>query len=159
MNSDNERAEFRSDQAFADLFDSASPRPMPPVADEAQVRDAVYAEWQGLMKARSRRRHFSSMALAASVLLAVFVGLGLLRDPTESFRAQQVATIGQQFGPVIIRTQGEIAGSDVASIKGSDIIETRSDAGLLPQNALKCLVVATGSALPLERSKKKFGSV
>jgi ferric-dicitrate binding protein FerR (iron transport regulator) len=132
MNSDDEQAEMelRSEQAFADLFGSASPRPAPPAADAAQIRDAVHAEWQGLMQRRSRRRQFTSLALAASVLLAVFVGLGLLRDPVRSFATQQVATIGKQFGPVIIRTHGEIAADAVASINGSDIVETRADAGL-----------------------------
>lgn len=130
MNSKNEQAELRSEQAFADLLGSASPRPLPPAADEAQVRDAVHAEWRSLMQRRSRRRQFTSLALAASVLLAVFAGFGLLRDPMGSFAGQQVATIGKQFGPVIIRTQGEIASNAVALIKGSDIVETRADAGL-----------------------------
>lgn len=130
MNSENEQTELRSEQAFADLLGSASPRPMPPAADEVQVRAAVHAEWRSLMQRRSRRRQFTSLALAASVLLAVFAGFGLLRDPVGSFAAQQVATIGKQFGPVIIRTQGEIAGDAVALIKGSDIVETRADAGL-----------------------------
>jgi len=130
MSSNNEQAELQSEQAFADLLGNASPRKTPPAADKAQIRAAVHAEWQGLVQRRSQRRHFTSMALAASVLLAVFVGLGLLRDPQGSFAAQQVATIGQQFGPVIIRTQDEVASEAVASIKGSDIVETRSDAGL-----------------------------
>ena len=130
MNSNDERAESRSEQAFVELFGNASPRPTPPTADEVIVRDAVHAEWQTLMQRRSRRRNVMSMALAASVLLTVFAGLSLLRDPMESFGAQQVATIGEQFGPVIIRTQGEIAGETVASIRGSDTVETLSDAGL-----------------------------
>ena len=130
MNSNDERAESRSEQAFVELFGNASPRPTPPTADEVIVRDAVHAEWQTLMQRHSRRRNFMSMALAASVLLTVFAGLSLLRDPMESFGAQQVATIGEQFGPVIIRTQGEIAGETVASIRGSDTVETLSDAGL-----------------------------
>jgi ferric-dicitrate binding protein FerR (iron transport regulator) len=130
MNRDNEQVELRSEQAFADLLGSASPRLTPPAADEAQVRDAVCTEWQGLMQRRSRRRHLTSIALAASVLIAVFAGLGLLRNPMESFGAQQVATIGRQFGPVIIRTQDEVARHSVSLIKGSDVVETRSDAGL-----------------------------
>ena len=130
MNRDNEQVELRSEQAFADLLGSASPRLTPPAADEAQVRDAVCAEWQGLMQRRSRRRHFSSIALAASVLIAVFAGLGLLRNPMGSFDTQQVATIGKQFGSVIIRTQDEVARHSISLIKGSDVVETRSDAGL-----------------------------
>ena len=130
MNSNDERTESRSEQAFVELFGNASPRPTPPAADEVKVRDAVHVEWQSLMQHRSRRRHFTSMALAASVLLTVFAGLSLLRDPMESFGAQQVATMGEQFGPVVIRTQGEMAGDSVASIRGSDTVETLSDAGL-----------------------------
>ena len=132
MNSDNEQAEMelRSEQAFVDLFGSASPRPAPPAADEAQIRDAVQAEWRSQVQRRTRRRQFTALALAASVFLAVIVGLGLVRDPGGSFAAQQVATIGQQFGSVIIRTQGKIAGNAVASINGSDIVETRADAGI-----------------------------
>lgn len=121
---------MRSEQAFADLLGRASPRPTPPAADEAQVRSAVHAEWRSLMQHRSRRRRFTSLALAASVLLSVFMGFGLLRDPTGSLGAQQVATLGKQFGPVVIMTQGEITRDTAASIRGSDIVETRANAGL-----------------------------
>ena len=130
MNSNNEQAELQSEQAFAELLGCVSPRPTPPIADEAQVRTAVHAEWRSLIQHRSRRRQFISMALAASVLLTVFTALNLLRDPMGSFGAQQVATIGKQFGPVVIRTQGEIVRDTVASIRGSDVVETLADAGL-----------------------------
>lgn len=130
MNSDDNQAELRSEQAFAELFGNAAPRAAPPTADEAQVRDAVYAEWRGLMQRRSRRRRFTSYALAASVLIAVFAGLGLLRDPSVSFGIQQVATIGKQFGLVIIRTDGEGVREAAVSVRGDDIVETLASAGI-----------------------------
>ena len=168
MNSDQEQAELRSEQAFAELLGNASPRPTPPAADEALVRNAVQAEWRSLMKRRSRRRRFTSMALAASVLLTVFMALSLLRDPTGSFAAQQVATLGKQFGPVVIRTNGEIARNTAASIRGNDSVETLPDAGLelawhdggslrLDENTM--LVFEAANQIYLQKGRVYFDSV
>lgn len=121
--------ELGSDEAFAELLSAASPRSAPPEAEAALIRAAVHAEWQRVAAGRTRRRHIASFALAASVLLAVFATLNLLRDPIDDFRLQQVATIAKQFGDVVVNDQ--VAGSrQAAMVHGRDIVSTGSASGL-----------------------------
>ena len=129
MDSNKELKELRSEDAFADRLGKAPPRPAPPVADEALIREAVHEEWQKVSVRHVRRRHITSFALAASVLLAVFATLNLLRDPDSDIRQQQMATIEKQFGE--IRVNSRIAGdAPMAALKGGDLIETGSASGL-----------------------------
>lgn len=130
MSSDDPRHKLRTDQAFAELLGKAAPRPVPPAEDEAQIRDAVYTEWQMLAQRRRRKRHFTSFALAASVLLAVFATLNLLRDPVAPLESLQVAVIEKQFGQVSITAQNTNAVSSTISISGGDVVATEDGSGL-----------------------------
>ncbi len=129
MDSNDQSNEIRSEEAFAELLGKAPPRVSPPEAVETEVRQAIHAEWQKVVKQDSRSRHSISFALAASVLLAVFATLNLLRDPLADFESQQLATIDRQFGDRIITTKGTSTSTQVASIEGGDVVETGSDSG------------------------------
>lgn len=129
MDRNKEINELRSDEAFAELLSKAPPRPAPPATDEALIRAAVHAEWQKVSGGHVRRRHITSFALAASVVLAVFATLNLLRDPIVDFSNQQMATIEKQFGEFSVNSR--IANAvQVAAIEGGDLVETGSDSGL-----------------------------
>lgn len=121
--------ELGSDEAFAELLSAAAPRPAPPEADAALIREAVHAEWQRVAAGRTRRRHIASFALAASVLLAVFATLNLLRDTSDDVRAQQMATIAKQFGDVLVNDR-VVSGQQAAVVQGRDIVSTGSESGL-----------------------------
>ena len=129
MDRNKELKELRSDDAFAELLGKAPPRPAPPAADEALIREAVHEEWQKVSSRHVRRRHVTSFALAASVLLAVFATLNLLRDPDGDIKHQQMATIEKQFGEISVNFRISDAAS-VAAFKGGDFIETGSASGL-----------------------------
>jgi len=121
--------ELRSDEAIAELLGTASPRPPPPAADEMLIREAVHAEWQRVAGGHVRRHRITSFAIAASVLLAVFAALNLLRDPVSDFGNQQAATIEKQFGAITVNDQ--LADPlQVAAINGGDIVETGTESGL-----------------------------
>jgi len=129
MDRNKELKELRSDEAFAELLGKAPPRPAPPAADEALIRAAVHEEWQKVSGRHVRRRHITSFALAASVLLAVFATLNLLREPDGDIRQQQMATIEKQFGEISVNSR--IAGdAPMAALKGGDLIKTGSASGL-----------------------------
>lgn len=129
MDRNKELKELRSDEAFADLLGKVPPRSAPPAADEALIREAVHAEWQLVSGRHVRRRHITSFALAASVLLAVFATLNLLRDPVSEIRNQQMATIEKQFGDISVNAR--IAGDvEMAVIEGGAVVETGSESGL-----------------------------
>jgi len=129
MDRNRELKELRSDEAFAELLGNAPPRAAPPASDEALIREAVHAEWQKVSGRHVRRRHITSFALAASVVLAVFVTLNLLRAPIGDIRNQQMATIEKQFGEISVNSR--IANAvQLAAIEGGDLLETGSESGL-----------------------------
>jgi ferric-dicitrate binding protein FerR (iron transport regulator) len=129
MDRNEEIKELRSDEAFAELLSKAPPRPTPPATDEALIREAVYAEWRKVSAGHVRRRHITSFALAASVVLAVFATLSLLRDPVADISNQQMATIEKQFGEFSINS-GIANAVQVAAIEGGDLVETGPESGL-----------------------------
>jgi len=129
MERNKEIKELRSDEAFAELLGKVPPRSAPPAADEALIREAVHAKWQLVSGRHVRRRYITSFALAASVLLAVFATLNLLRDPVSEIRNQQMATIEKQFGDISVNAR--IAGDvEMAVIEGGAVVETGSESGL-----------------------------
>ena len=129
MDRNKQLEELGSDEAFAEFLGKASPRPAPPEADEALIRAAVHAEWQKVSGGHVRRRHITYFAIAASVLLAVFATLSLLRDPVGDFGNQQMATIEKQFGDINVNYQ-VANGVQMAAIEGGDFVETGSESGL-----------------------------
>ncbi len=107
MNRMNQEQDLRSERALEELLGKAKPRPMPPQQDEEIVRQAVRAEWDRVSTRRIRTRRVTQFALAASVLLAVFVSLNALRGPFNGNRLEQVASIERQFGVITIMSDGE----------------------------------------------------
>lgn len=129
MDRNKELKELRSDEAFAELLGKAPPRSVPPATDEALIREAVHAEWQLVSGRHVRRRHITSFALAASVLLAVFATLNLLRDPVSDFRTQQMAMIEKQFGEINVNSRN-VNAIEMAAIEGGAVVETGPASGL-----------------------------
>jgi hypothetical protein len=122
----------RSDKAIAELLGHAGPRMLPPAAEESLVRGVVHAEWQRVSGGRARRRKYTMLAVAASVLLAVFASLSLLREPLPDFSSQQLATLQKQFGTSTVNAQvADVA--QLAAIMGGDIVATGDAAGLALQ--------------------------
>ena len=129
MERNEESNELRSEEAFAELLGKSPPRLSPPAEDEALIRRALHAEWQQVTAGNVRRRQITTFALAASVVLAVFATLNLLRDPVVDIGSLRLATVDKQFGELSVNSRIANAGQ-VAAIKGSDVVETRSDSGL-----------------------------
>lgn len=107
MNEMNQEQELRSERALEELLGKAEPRPLPPQQDEELIRQAVRAEWQQVTKQRIRTRRVTQFALAASVLLAVFASLNVLRGPFDGNQLQQLASIEKQFGVITMLENGQ----------------------------------------------------
>jgi len=141
----NEEQELRSEEALRVLFEHVSRRLQPPVADEEEIRKAVHAEWRLSARKRRRRNQFMYWALAASVMLAVFLGLRLPPGPTTPV---MVATIEKSIGEIVLRQ--EEAGDLILShdqppnIMTGQTIVTGVDAGL-------SLMWFNGGSLRLDR--------
>lgn len=116
-------------KALEDLLRQAAPRPAP--SDEATeaARGAVRGEWQTTIGRRRRRRQAAGLAVAATVLIGMFLALDLLRVPTPA--PQQVAAIDKSFGPVyVLGEQAEMRLSDITAIVAGQTVVTGERAGL-----------------------------
>ncbi len=89
-------AKAAGDDALGRLIARAGRRPEPPESIEAQVRAAVFEEWQRVSD-RRRRRSYMIVAVAATAAFAAF-GLVVLREmpepPAPEFRASVVHVAG-----------------------------------------------------------------
>lgn len=145
-----------SDEAFAELLGKATPRPAPPEADERLIREAVHAEWQQVTDSRVRRRRNVSFALAASVVLAVFASLNLLRDPVGVPPVLQLATIEKQLGEVSVNGQ-PAGGANPAVLKRGDVVATGPASGLaLAWDGGGSLRVDAATSLVLESEERIY---
>lgn len=131
MNAMNQDQDLRSERALKELLGKAEPRPTPPQQDEQLIRRAVRAEWDKVTTRRTRNRRLMNFALAASVLLAVFVSLSMLRGPVDG-GLQQVASIEKQFGIIKVLSNGQPSSTaNAISVIGSrQSIETGDQSGL-----------------------------
>ena len=130
MNAPDHDTTMSSHDALDDLLSQASPRPVPPTRDETQVRAAVHAEWSTVTRRRRTRRRFAMIAVAASVLVAVFVSLNSIRLPDTA--VVQVATISKSFGSIYLlgeRTELQETNSLTVVSTGETIV-TGNDSGL-----------------------------
>jgi ferric-dicitrate binding protein FerR (iron transport regulator) len=95
-----------SDAALRELFARAAPRPAPPTADEAEIRSAIYAEWDAATGRRVLLRR-ASLGVAAAALVASVVVLvvGTATGPQPA-----VATVERVQGDV------EIAGMSAPQV-------------------------------------------
>lgn len=129
MDTKNRSDDMRSDEAFAELLSKAPPRVTPPPEVEADIRQAIHGEWRRVAGHNVRRRNLMSFAMAATVLLGVFVTLNMLRTPSPDFESLRMAKIERQFGSVFITKHETSSSSTTTVVEGGDIVETGADSG------------------------------
>lgn len=118
------------DESLEQLLSRASPRPMPdPVATTA-AREAIRAEWRAASGAHRTRRRFVRFAVAATVVISVFVLFNNFRPAVSE--PVRVASIQKSFGPIfVLGEQSELTQADnLASIHLGQTIVTGADAGI-----------------------------
>jgi len=155
MNRMNQEQDLRSERALEELLGKAEPRPLPPQQDEEIVRQAVRAEWDRVSTRRIRTRRVTQFALAASVLLAVFVSLNALRGPFDGNRLEQVASIERQFGVITIMNDGEAVQTGMES--GLTLAWNNGGSLRLDQNTH--LEFVSGTELYLQSGRIYFDSM
>lgn len=117
-------------EVLEDLLSHASPRPAPTADDVAAAKAAVREEWMRVAAKHRGRRRVMQYAMAATVLLAAFAGLNVLRSPV--YEVTRVASIEKSFGPVyLLGDQAELRPTDdLANINTGQTIVTGDEAGL-----------------------------
>lgn len=130
MTASDHNTTISSSDALDDLLSQASPRPVPPSDHEALVRTAVHAEWRTITRRRRSRRRLAMIAVAASVLVAVFVSLNSIRVP--DIAGIQVATISRSFGSIyLLGERAELHETNkLTVVLSGQTIATGNDSGL-----------------------------
>ena len=95
------------EDSLRDLLREAGAREMPPANVVNDVRQAVFEEWQQLVRQR-RRVRFVRYGLAASVIVAI-VAVLLLLQPMRMLPGQPVATVARVEGTLQMATDGRDA--------------------------------------------------
>ncbi|MGI9262745.1 MAG: FecR domain-containing protein, partial [Woeseiaceae bacterium] len=119
-----------NDDAVEELLGKAAPRPAPPDAETEAVREAVRAEWQEVTGRRRSRTRITQWAMAASVLVAVFVSLNMLG--TNRIEQIQVASVARHFGAVTVSNQNSelLQPHDLTGFVAGESVRTKSNAGI-----------------------------
>jgi ferric-dicitrate binding protein FerR (iron transport regulator) len=128
--------EADSERAWRELFSRATPRQAPPSAAEAEIRAAVYAEWDALTGRRVLWRRLGGALAAAAVLASVVL---LLLDTGTGPALPAVARVERLQGTV--QVDGGNALQIDASLPRGSIVATRNG-----QTALR---LAAGGSLRL----------
>ena len=120
------------DKALEALFRHASTRKRAPLEVETEVREELHSEWQALTRRRRIRRHVGGWAIAASVVLALFISVNQFRQPDPAINGPVLATVDKRAGDIFIQNApGETsrlpadvqlhAGSELSTIKDARI--------------------------------------
>jgi ferric-dicitrate binding protein FerR (iron transport regulator) len=86
--SQSEASELQGEDALRELFARAEPRLVPPAGDEAEIRRALYAEWDALTGRRIVHRRVAAVAAAAAAVAGVallLVNTSTVPGPTIAF--------------------------------------------------------------------------
>ncbi len=112
------------------LLSKAKPRPVPDEASTAVAREALRAEWRGVTGRHRTRRRILRLAVAASVLVAVFSLFNTLRVPAVD--RVQVAAIQKSFGSIYFVSEQSIVTphDSQQNIHLGEAISTGDDAGI-----------------------------
>jgi ferric-dicitrate binding protein FerR (iron transport regulator) len=130
MNDMSRETSLNTDEAVEALLGKAAPRPVPPAAEARAVREAVQAEWRQVSGRHKRRKSFVRMAMAASVLVAVFISLNALR--INGIEEVQVASIDKRFGMISVLGENSemLEGSHLTTIVAGQTLITDDDSGM-----------------------------
>ena len=130
MRKSGEEYTVRSDDAVEALLEQAEPRPVPPAADEQEVRDAVRAEWQAVTGKYRARRRVTRFAIAASVLIAATLSFNAFRDT--GIAPVEVASFDKSYGSIyLLGDQSELTElAGVATVATGQTVMTGAESGI-----------------------------
>ncbi len=160
MNSIDKKPDNKDEEVLKALFKHASSRQRAPQAVENEIREALHGEWKQQTRQRRVRRRVAGWAIAASVILAIFVSTGLLRQPAPDLQQPSLATVEKMTGEVHVRNEGEqdsrlltsvdlVAGSVLSTGNGARISLTweNGESIRVDENSRIALISSSGIGL------------
>lgn len=119
-----------TDESVERILSKAETRPAPSADETAAVRQHVYAEWQSVAGRRQKHRRMVSIAIAASVLIAVFATFNTFR--LNGIAETPVASIGKSFGSVYVLGDNAemLEGNDLLTVVAGQTLITDDESGV-----------------------------
>ncbi len=133
------------EDALEALFHHVPARQRPPAEDENAIRDSLHNQWRVMSRHRRRRRFTAGFALAASVILGVYLGIGLLGEPVAPVGLEIMAAVDLHQGEAWKTTPGE----DVRQLSLTDGPLLTGDVIVTQDNALVSLIWVNGESIRL----------
>jgi ferric-dicitrate binding protein FerR (iron transport regulator) len=155
-----EASELQGEDALRELFARAEPRLVPPAGDEAEIRRAVYAEWDALTGRRVVRRRIASVAAAAAVIASVVllvVNTSTVPGPTIAF-AERVQGDVQVDGVRIAVGAPISEGAEIATHSGQIALRLADSGGSLRLAPRTELTMSGSAAARLDAGSVYFDS-
>ena len=132
MNTTDKDYRYKDDEALEALFKHGSSRTRAPKEVEEEVRHVLHRQWTEQTRQRRRRKKVVNWAIAASIILAVFVVTNGSRNTLTDAQAIKLATAEKTTGDVFVQKPGErhskklasaqlMAGDKLSTIEGSRI--------------------------------------
>lgn len=103
MNTTDKDHTGKDDKVLEELFRHVSSRERAPQSVEREIREALHDEWTQQVRQRRTRRRVASWAIAAAVVLAVFVFTGLFRQPVPDVQRPLLASVEKKTGDVFLQ--------------------------------------------------------
>jgi ferric-dicitrate binding protein FerR (iron transport regulator) len=155
-----DESESQGEDALRELFARAEPRFVPPVGDEADIRRAVYAEWDALTGRRVFRRRVASAAAAAALVASVVllvVNTSTVPGPTVAY-AERVQGDVEVDGARIAVGAPIAEGADIATHSGQVALRLAGAGGSLRLAPRTELTLSARAAAQLDAGSLYFDS-
>jgi ferric-dicitrate binding protein FerR (iron transport regulator) len=107
MNTIDKDQNGKDDKVLEELFKHVSSRERAPQEVEQKIREALHGEWTQATRQRRTRKKMVTWAIAASVVLSVFVLTEMLRQPAPQAQRISLATVEKKTGEVFVQATGE----------------------------------------------------
>lgn len=132
MNTTDKDHQTNEDEVLETLFRHGTSRARAPAAVEADIRQTLHREWLQQTRRRRSRNRVAGWAIAASVVLSVFLITELSQESVTALPVAALATAEKSSGDVFVQKTGGgppakldsdklLAGDQLSTIEGSRI--------------------------------------
>ena len=132
MNTSEKDYKGRDDEVLEALFSKVSSRKRAPQSVENEIREVLHGEWKQQSRNRRLIKRTLGWAIAASVVLALFLSTSLLRQTEQDVQSLVLASVEKMTGNVFVQKAGGqnarlfdsvqvLAGNELSTAQGSRI--------------------------------------
>ena len=154
-------AQQPSERVLKQLFAQAKPRPDPPEADAAEIRRAVYAEWDAVTGRRLwRRRVAVGMAASVFVVFAIWIGRGIGPSvpPAPVARVERIQGIVEGDSGVRLAVDSALVAGDRLTTQAGQVALRLASGGSLRVGPRSAVVLTGADAAELVNGVLYFDS-